>query len=394
MGYRSREVLGARWWRLLYFALLWSGLSMLTPRFSDDEDIEPARWQRWRRWLRTRSLSAGQPTVNSIQPLLVAERVERFELRRWQRRYAQDGRTFELEGGRRLSGSLDTHFLHKAFGWLFQRQAGQIPSEQLEIRRKLLAAFWAHQAWWEQGSGKDDDDDYRPMYQFGYALLDELAWLIVESPVAVGPELWRPVFALGPKGHYAVGHFLTCWFALITEETSVAAFAERWRLMIEFMVLDDAWAKGGPWYDGQRLERHVLGFGESSHVVRAKDCAGLIGSMRDLYEAWAKKRLTSDEDNLAGFCGFLGSGVGKPLRVDGLRWISDAMKANPETGKWFRDRTSSAFMEFLDILVSEHAAELSKNEGSRQALLNLAAHAVSHQLTASQALQERIVRLL
>lgn len=394
MGHRARDILGVRWWRLLYFALLWSGLSMLRPRFGDDEEIEPARWRRWRRWLRTRSLSAGQATVDSIRPLSVAQRTERFELRRWQRRYARDGRMFELEEGRRLSGSLDTHFLRMAFGWLFQRQAGQmVPPEPLDVRRKLVAAFWAHQAWWEQGSGKDDNDDYQPIHQFGYALLDELAYLVAESPVSGGPELWHPVFALGPKGHYAVGHFLTCWFASVTEVTSVAEFAKRWRPMIEFLVLDDAWAKGGPWYYGQRLERHVFGFGESDRLSRAADNAKLITAMHDLYEAWAKKRLTSDEDNLAGFCGFLGSEAGKPLRLDGLRWIAEAMKADPDTGKWFRGRTSNAFMEFLDVLVAGHTAELSSDQGARQALLDLVAHAVSRQLTAAQALQERIVRL-
>jgi hypothetical protein len=394
LGYRSREMLGERWWRLLYFALLWSGLSMLTPRFGDDEDIEPARWRRWRRWLRTRNLSSGHATVGSIQPLRIAQRVERFELRRWQRRCARDGRTFELEDGRRLSGSLDTHFLQQAFGWLFQRRDGQaIPAQEIAAHRKLVGAFWAHQAWWEQGSGKDDDDDYRPIYEFGYALLNELAYLIVESPVSAGPELWRPVFALGPKGHYAVGHFLTCWFSLITKETNVAEFADRWRPMIEFLVLGDAWATGGPWYYGQRLERHVLGLGESNHLVRLKECAGLIGSMRDLYEAWANNRLTSDEDNLAGLCGFLGTEAGKPLRLDGLRWIARAVKVDPETGKWFRDRTSSAFMEFLDVLVSDHAAELSRDESGRQALFELVAHAVARLLTAAQALQERLVKL-
>jgi hypothetical protein len=331
--------------------------------------------------------------VDSIRPLAVAQRIEKFEARRWQRRYARDDRTFELEDGRRLSGSLDTHFLHKAFSWLFFRQAGQIvPPQQLEERRKLVTAFWAHQAWWEQGSGKDDDDDYQPMHEFGYALLEELARLLAESPVQAGPDLWQPVFALGPKGHYAVGHFLTCWFALVTEETNVGEFARRWRPMIEFLVRDDAWAKGGPWYYGQRLERHALGFGESDRLSRAEDNARFIAAMHDLYEAWAKKRLTGDEDNLAGFCGFLGSEFGKPLRLDGLRWISDAMKADPETGKWFRDRTSNAFMEFLDVLVAEHSAELSNDQRARQALLELVAHAVSRQLTAAQALQERIVR--
>jgi hypothetical protein len=114
--------------------------------------------------------------------------------------------------------------------------------------------------------------------------------------------------------------------------------------------------------------------------------------MRDRYEAWAKRRLVGDEDNLAGFCGFLATAAGRPLRLDALRWISDAMKVKPEAGKWYRERTSNAFMSFLDVLVSEHVAEL-KDEAARQALLDLVAHAVSRQFDAAQTLQERIRRL-
>jgi hypothetical protein len=40
-------------------------------------------------------------------------------------------------------------------------------------------------------------------------------------------------------------------------------------------------------------------------------------------------------------------------RIDGLQWIAEAMKADTDVGKWFRDRTSNVFMEFLDVLVSE-----------------------------------------
>jgi hypothetical protein len=392
-AYRNREALGRRWWRLLYLALLWSGLSMLTPRYGDEEGYE-VRWQRWCRWLRTRSLSAGNTTAASINPLAVAERIERLEFERWQRRYARDGRRFTREPERRLSGSLETHFLQGAFAWLFRNQTSRkIPTQELEMHRQLVAAFWAHQAWWQSGSGEDENDDYRPMHQFGYAILDELAHLIVDSPAAVGPPLWRPVFALGPKGHYAIGHFLTCWFSQITETTVVAEFAQRWRPMIEFMVLDEEWAKGGPWHYGQQLERQVLGFGASDYLKRLPGHAALVGMMRDLFEVWAKRRLTDNEDNLAGFCGFLGTEVGKPLRMDGLLWIADAMKANPDLGEWFRDWTSNAFMEFLDVLVSEDGAELSRDDKARQALLDLAAHAVSRQLTAALALQERIRRL-
>jgi hypothetical protein len=116
--------------------------------------------------------------------------------------------------------------------------------------------------------------------------------------------------------------------------------------------------------------------------------------MRDLFEVWARKRLTRNEDNLAGFCGFLGTEAGKPLRIDGLKWIADSMKVNPDLGKWFRDRTSNAFMEFLDVLVSENPAELARDDSARQALLDLSAHAVSRQLTAALALHERIRRLV
>ena len=162
---------------------------------------------------------------------------------------------------------------------------------------------------------------------------------------------------------------------------------------IEFMVLDEEWAKGGPWYYGQQLERQVLGFGAAHYLKRVTAHATLVLMTRDLFEVWAKKRLTQDEDNLAGFCGFLGTEAGKPLRIDGLQWIAEAMKADADVGKWFRDRTSNAFMELLDVLVSEHAAELSRHRNARQAMLDLVAHAVFRQLPAALALQERVQRL-
>jgi hypothetical protein len=42
LAYRNREALGQRWWRLLYLALLWAGLSMLTPRYGNEEGEELA----------------------------------------------------------------------------------------------------------------------------------------------------------------------------------------------------------------------------------------------------------------------------------------------------------------------------------------------------------------
>ena len=117
-AYRNRKQLAERWWRLLYLALLWSGLSMLSPRYDDDEDAE-IRWKRWHRWFRTRSLSFREFGIrSSIDPLAVAQRIERIEVKQWKRRYAKDGAVFRKEPPRRLSGSLDTHFLKSAYCWL------------------------------------------------------------------------------------------------------------------------------------------------------------------------------------------------------------------------------------------------------------------------------------
>ena len=57
------------------------------------------------------------------------------------------------------------------FAWLFRNQAGRvIPTQEMEARRQLVAGFWAHQAWWQSGSGKDENDDYQAMHECGYAI--------------------------------------------------------------------------------------------------------------------------------------------------------------------------------------------------------------------------------
>jgi len=136
----------------------------------------------------------------------------------------------------------------------------------------------------------------------------------------------------------------------------------------------------------------VLGFANSSALARAAS-PDLITSMRDLYAAWAEKRLPADEDSLAGFCGFVGTRAGEPLRLDGLLWIAKALQ-KPEGSKWYRGRTSSAFMEFLGALVTETGDEVLNRQDTRQALLDLLAVAVSRQLPAALALQDRAKKLL
>jgi hypothetical protein len=95
MAFRNRAALGRRWWRFQHLALLWSGLSILAPRTSDNATSK-SRWLRWRQWLRTRSLSVSATNSGAIDPLAIAKRVERIEILRWEERYAQDGRKFTV----------------------------------------------------------------------------------------------------------------------------------------------------------------------------------------------------------------------------------------------------------------------------------------------------------
>ena len=149
----------------------------------------------------------------------------------------------------------------------------------------------------------------------------------------------------------------------------------------------------GRGYHEERLERMVLGFESAAYLARVQDHSKLVDMMRDLYCCWATKRLGQNEDNLAGFCAVLGSSIGNPLRLDGLKWIADAVRSEPVVGDWYREYTSSAFVEFLHVLVLEHATELREDGIARQALLDLSAHAASRQLKTSLALHERIRRL-
>ena len=290
-----------------------------------------------------------------------------------------------------MSGGLDTHFLEQAFAWLLVEGAGlPDPAEQAA----LLGAFWSHEAWCLRGSADDDDDDFKSRGQFGgYSIVWALARLALSSPAATAAPIWEQVFAIGPRGHHAIDAFLAEWFTLIKEPTDLADFGKRWRPMIEYVLSNQTWAAAGKWYYAQKLERQVLGFGAQVSIARAPNHATLIGGVRDLYKAWAETRLPSDQDNMAGFCYFLSSDAGHVLRMDGLQWIAAVMRAEPETGNWYRDSTSNAFMALLEAAVLEDTDELAKNPAARQALVVLIAHAVARQLPRALALQERVGRL-
>ncbi len=394
-AYAYRQQLGERWWRLLQVVLFWAGLIILAPRYDNDEDIAQPLWQRWLHRLRACKLTGVAASVDSINPLDIAQRVENFERARAEKRNARYNGHFEIQKGRRLAGGLEIHFLQSVFVWLFGDNA-QTPSDPVELQQKkrLVLAFWDYEAWCRIGSVDDDDRDYKPLSQMGYAVVSTLTQMALHAPEAEAKEFWQPALSLGPLGHYAVGQFLTNWFMQITEATDVTAYAARWRPMIEYVHTTEDWDAGRKWYHAQQLERQVLGFGSEAFFKRSTNVAALVGGMRDLYKAWAEKRLDGNQDNLAGFCGFLSSPVARSIRLDALQWIAAALQGELGTDRWYRDSTASSFMHFMQVVVSEHAGEITANPTVRQAVLTLLAQAVSRQLPTALALQERVRRML
>lgn len=404
MAHAHQAILGDRWWRLLYLALLWSGLNILRPRPGREEWPEQIRWLRRVRWLLTRRVSGVPCTVGDIRPLDVAKRVEEFEARQWEEEYRHDGRILSRDRSRRMSGALETHFLQVAFAWLLIDKDLPADATELDQRRQLLTAFWAHTAWLLVGSKSETSGDYAPMSQFGYKLVEAMAGIVLVTDAAESSSLWQSVLDIGPKGHYAIAHFFTCFFSHLEEDTDAAFFAARWRPMIEAIMAGRGW-EGGPWYHQQSLERHALGFARSDALARPLASARLIESMRDLYRAWALKRLPSDEDNLAGLCGFLSTKTGQPLRLEGLVWIASAIQGASELARrggqgagadrhWYRDRTSAALVEFLTTVITENGPLAVAQPETRQALIDLVGLAASKQLSAALAIQDRLKSLL
>ena len=391
VAYEHRSRLGQRWWRLLYLALLWSGLSVLRPG-PVDEALPQERWNRWLGWLRTRRLDVGAAAAESIDPLAIARRVERLERDRWRRRSAEEGRCIDDKEKRGYSGGLDTHFLDAAFSWLLGTGA-VIASDRAEAvqNKNLVSAFWRYEAWCRSGSA-NEDDDCEPSGELGYSILATMARLLVAEPLNSAPELWRPILSLGPRAHYSIDRFFQCWFYQVSETTDLRAFASRWRQMIEYELRSD-WCSGRFWYDGARMLRLLLGFGVSISMARNPGYADVIRSLTDLYEAWAQKRLYN-EDDLSEFCGFLGNELGKPLRLVGLRWVVNTIESQNRDTRWYRPATGNNLIAFLNVLTSEHWEEIIRNAAARDALLALLAKLVARQVSGALSLQGRVRTLL
>jgi hypothetical protein len=386
LAHARRLELGEKWWRLLYLGLLWSALSMLTPRFGYQAD-EGARWIRWLNWLRNRRLDGIAAMRAQIEPVEIAKRLERLEKVRWRREFRRRDALRGPPPDRRRTAGLNWDFLEAAFGWLWWE--GEKPNPvwddeaTFQELRQIILSLWAFEAWLNHRPRAGHKDDPVPN-QLAYSVIQTIAKMMVKASGPVAQELWEPVLKLGAAGHYSVGHFISCWF-FETARLDAAEFAARWRPMIEYALNAPEWGRGQPWYYGQSLLRQILGFGSEAFLDRNPAFQGIVRGMAHHYERWAREHLAREEDNVTGLCLFLASSTGHSLRMKGLGWLQQAVTAKP----WYRSAMGNALLEFLNVTLTQDAQELRSDTAARDAFLALVALLVSKQVPAALTLQER-----
>jgi hypothetical protein len=390
LAYKSRALLGAKWWRLLRLGVLRSALPILAPRYDEDGSLGTV-WNSWLRRLRAWDLIEADETVESIDPLAIAHRVERLQRDRWRREFDRGNRRFNIPPEARRSSGLDTEFLKNIFIWLLEDAA--VEPADAEQYRKLLAALWAFEAW-RRYEDLDEDKRESPPSSLGYDILAALARSVMRAPASEGPALWEPVFRLGADAQYSVGHFISCWLVDSPKNTDLTTFSQHWRAMIQYALAAQNWGSSRQWFYGERLIRQLLGCGSESSLGGIPEIQAVVLQMRDLWETWARKHLARKEENVSAFCAFLSTPVGKPLRMDGLQWLLPAIQGEARAANWHRQETGSALTDFLNVTFSQDADKILGNAKARDALLILVAHVVARQVPAALALQERVRQIL
>lgn len=382
LGHQNRTALGGRWWQLLQTGLLWSALSMLAPAFGDDE-LSGVRWTRWLHWLRSRALKEEVADASSIDPAAIWERVRKIENGRWRKRLTNTP-SWSVSTECRSTG-LQTDFLDGLFAWLLGDEEYSIASFD-DDQRDMLLRFWEYERRW-CAHARNDRDEYHLPYQFGYHILEKLAWIAATDPTEEASTAWREVIQLGSDARVLIEPFISSF--LLYRDQNPELFVERWKAMIAF-ALASKWTTGRRWFDEQKMLRHLLGFGVEELLQSIPNKNTTIVEMGALYEQWAKAHVVVEEENIAAFANFLTTELGAPLRINGLKWLSASVETASRKIRWGENAAGDAMIRLLDAALMTNAAELSRDTDARTALVKLAAELASRQVSSALALQERI----
>lgn len=377
-AYLLRDSLGDRWWRLLHLGVLWSGLSMLAPRYGDPSIVERV-WTSW--WRRLQQLSLRVP---SAPDALDIHRVDQGCARLMRRRQL---RAFEADESRRhpdtLAGaSLDTQGLDDLFHWLL-RDAG---SGNLETDLALVSKFWALEVEHAHDHMREDERELHLSVQFAYHLVEKLAALALHESLADPARAWRQVLELGPAGHYAIQHFVQAVFLSLSRGADPGRFESLWKALADYALAAD-WNLPRLWFYGEQLQRAILGFGSEWALDSLP--AGAADRMQATLGEWAKSHLKR-EDNLANLSVFLCSSFAAPLRFDGLLWIQAALKAPNTSIGFHRDACGDALIELILTLLQHDLAVLRQRPDAQATLQEIAAALAATGRRDALAMQDRL----
>jgi len=383
VAYANREQLGAAWWRLLCAGLFWSGLSVLAPRYGDDEEAERA-WLTWLARLRRFPLRGRNATPDDLDFERIVAGVERLDYRRQMRLYNSGDQTWRGKPERRRSGSLNDHVLSVLFNWLID--GGGTGDHCLDIG--LALRIWDYDATRARKREKNKYGEYDlPSQNVGYDILLKLGALTIAAPDGKEREVWEPVLCHGPAAHYALQHFIRGLFLRLGKGDDPLAFERVWRATAEYGLAVD-WSQPGLWFYGERLICDLLGFGKEDALTRLNPGAAM--RMKDVYQRWAAAHLARDEECVTRFCHFLTTSFGSPLRLDGLRWLAAMLKERKPSGHWYREKTGDALLELVTTALISDAHALSQDVQARQALVEISAALAAKRIPSALSLHERI----
>ena len=378
-----RAELGGAWWRLLLAGSLWSGLSMLSPRYGDAEAVS-RRWGHWLGRLRRMPLSDEAGDVELVRVERVRIGIHRLLTQRWQAAPKDELGRGKFPPLRQL----DDHILEGAFGWLVDSE--QPPQRYDDADITLLRQLWSGETQRLKDRGKEEDGELDLPGQLGDQLVSAFARLTLQVPVSDARSVWESVLGLGPGGHYTIRRFLSAFFMLLNEPIDLSAFVRVWREMVEY-GLADSWAQTGRWYRKREVMAELLGLTDMIALKSVPAAATAVQAMRDLFERWAVAHLVSDEDNIEKFAYLLTLEVGRSLRLDGIKWIHRAMDSRER--RWYRDGIEDTLTSLIDKMLVQDAQTIRQDLAARNAVVAIAADLASLGVATALALQERLRQL-
>ena len=381
-----RGELGASYRSIVEAAVFAAVLNALMPRIQGDPgSIEVMA--RWRRCLARRPLAAST-CPSSFDLVSFARRVERI----WRSRFRRSsGKPIDAQGRRNLhrrySFGIGAHLLAATFDWALKEDLSPPPEERAE-HRKVIRMLWDFVGW------RLRDDPYEPLEKHdGFDRLDDFGLTIIRTIAARIPLgsaiesriLWEPVLALGPRGEFTLEHMIDCLFLRLYKDVDAANFIANWDAMLAY-VFAPGWAKGGKWWKGRSILRHMLGIDAAHQIANNPEVMAHVKALAPFYEAFAASHIAHDDSALASFANFFASIAGSSLMLDAIRWIGKALDEDQST---LRGRVGSALADLVQVLLAEHGAELVADRESRQALNNVIARMVRDQAPYALTLEDR-----